>query len=64
LFFSADIETILALCDALGLSVAAAFTTESEVVISAGAEDAGLFETIQKVPVELKAILIELFFVI
>ena len=56
-----NVETILALCEALGISVAAIFATEDEVVISAETIDAALFDAIRNKPVELKEILLQLF---
>ena len=55
-----QIETVTSICDALEISVASVFTTENEVVISARAEDAALFEAAIKTPAEFRVILFEL----
>ena len=54
------VESVCALCKALGISVAAVFATEVEVVISADKDDAMLFEAIRNKPAEVKKILFEL----
>ena len=56
-----NVETILALCEALGLSAAEVFAGDNEVVVSAETIDAALFEVIRNKPAELKEILLDLF---
>jgi len=55
-----SVESVSALCDALGLSVAGIFATENEVVITATEDDAELFEAIRSKPAEVKVILLKL----
>jgi len=57
---NANVESVVALCNALGLSVAGVFATDYEVVIQAKAEDVAVFEAIQKKPFKIKAVLLEL----
>ena len=55
-----SVDSVLALCKALGISAASIFASKGEVVISTGAEDAALFEAIRKTPQRAKEILLDL----
>ena len=55
-----NVNSVILLCKALRISVAAAFTDGNEVVVTVNGEDAELLNAIRRLPANGKAVLLDL----